>query len=422
MSSGASIRRQEQDGHFPEFYGWRKIMSKPVTVALAGIGGYGGFYVNALMQFAKEGKLQFVGGIDPNPERGDSFDLLQTKGVPIYDSLQSFYQNSFAELMIVSTPIHLHCAHACYALEHGSHLLCEKPLSATVEQAKLILGAQKKSGKIGAVGFQWCFSDAVLNLKRDILRGEFGKPRRLKTLVLWPRSKSYFSRNSWAGRIRTDSGEPVFDSVVSNATSHFLNNMFFVLGDSIEKSACPAKVTAELYRAYNIENYDTAALRCQTESGVEILFFASHVAERESGPDFLYEFEHGRVIYSGRNSDIIAEMDDGIIKNYGDPFAQPENKILSTIDAIETGAEIVCDIETAMSHTLCVGALHESAAEIVNFPSSMVAMIETENGVFTVAKGLGETLLKCYDGWTLPSEASPLPWTKPGNEIDLVTI
>ena len=257
-------------------------MRKPLAVAVAGISGYGGFYVEALTQYAKEDRLQFVGGIDPNPESSDSFQLLQSQKVPIYDSLESFYKKSFADLMIVSTPIHLHYVHTCYALEHGSHVLCEKPLCATVEQAQLMLETQKKTGKIAGVGFQWCFSDAVLNLKRDILRGDFGKPRRLKTLVLWPRSNGYFNRNSWAGRIKTDGGEPVFDSVVSNATAHFLHNMVFILGDSIGQSAYPTKVTAELYRANNIENFDTAAVRCQTATGVEILFIASHATEKES--------------------------------------------------------------------------------------------------------------------------------------------
>ena len=40
--------------------------------------------------------------------------------------------------------------------------------------------------KIVAIGYQWSFSDAIQKLKADVIAGIFGKPRRLKTLVLWP--------------------------------------------------------------------------------------------------------------------------------------------------------------------------------------------------------------------------------------------
>ena len=47
--------------------------------------------------------------------------------------------------------------------------------------------------------------------------------------------------------------------------------MFFILGSGNSSDAYPAAVQAELYRARDIENYDTAALRCWTQGGVEIL-------------------------------------------------------------------------------------------------------------------------------------------------------
>lgn len=49
------------------------------------------------------------------------------------------------------------CSHAectIYALEHGLHVLLEKPMTVTLDEAVAICRAEKKSGKIVSVGFQ----------------------------------------------------------------------------------------------------------------------------------------------------------------------------------------------------------------------------------------------------------------------------
>ena len=86
------------------------------------------------------------------------------------------------------------------------------------------------------------------------------------------------------------------DSVASNATAHYLHNMFYVLGDSVEKSAKPVKWLPS-YRANPIENFDTAAIRAKTEEGVEILFLTTHAVNIHPIPQFCYEFENARVVF-----------------------------------------------------------------------------------------------------------------------------
>ena len=159
---------------------------------------------------------------------------------------------------------------------HGSHVLCEKPLCVTPDQAREMMRARDAAGRQVSIGYQWSFSPVIQRLKRDILAGVLGEPRRLSTMVLWPRDETYYRRNRWAGRLYTGQGHPVFDSPVNNACAHYLHNMLYVLGDRVDASAAPARVTAELYRANGIETYDTAALRCWTSGGVEIVFVVSH--------------------------------------------------------------------------------------------------------------------------------------------------
>ena len=54
-------------------------------------------------------------------------------------------------------------------------------------------------------------------------------------MPLWPRDERYYSRNGWAGVKRTNDGTWILDSPTNNACAHFLHNMFYVLGDRIER-------------------------------------------------------------------------------------------------------------------------------------------------------------------------------------------
>ena len=80
-------------------------------------------------------------------------------------------------------------------------MLCEKPISATIQEARAMMAKEAETGRFVAVGYQWSFSDAIC-LKADVQAGVLGRPKRLKTLIFWPRNEEYYKR-SWAGKQKT---------------------------------------------------------------------------------------------------------------------------------------------------------------------------------------------------------------------------
>src|SRR5690606_38131700 len=99
----------------------------------------------------------------------------------------------------------------------------------------------------------------------------------------WPRGSSYFSRSNWAGRIRV--GDTwVLDSPANNAIAHHVNLPLFLLGPSLETSATPESVYAELYRAADIENFDTCSLRVQIAGNATLLVNFTHACVQNLGP------------------------------------------------------------------------------------------------------------------------------------------
>ena len=398
------------------------MASTTINVALVGIGGYGDHYLAALLDRPADDAVKLVGVVDPAAARARRFGDVRQRRIPVHEDLDALYAaGPQVDLVMLATPIHLHAPQTCAALAAGSSVLCEKPVGATVDDGRRMLAAERAAGgRFVAIGYQWSFSDAVQALKRDVMAGAFGRPRRLKTLACVPRTISYFRRNDWAGRIRTADGTPVYDSPVNNATAHFLHNMLYVLGPERELSARPASVQAELYRANDIENYDTAAVRCVTDSGAELLFYTSHAVPLAVGPVLRYEFERAVVYYEAETrSGIVARFHDGTVRRYGDPNADRHLKIWQCADAVRTGGRVACNVRSALAHAECVAAAQASMPQIQSFPPELVALQSWGGAPMKSVHALAAALVQCYDQSILPSEHRGLKWAVPGEVVYL---
>lgn len=386
-----------------------------VTVGLVGVGGYGGNYVRQLLDAGADAGTQLVGVVDPFAQNTPAWPSLQERQIPVYADLDAFYAEQCPDLLVIASPTHRHMPQTRTALRHGSHVLCEKPLAATVQDGLETLALEQASGRFVAIGYNWSFTPPILKLKQDIQSGGLGAPLRLRSLTLWPRWQVYYSRNRWAGHIHSEEGDWVLDSPLNNATAHHLHNMFFLLGDEVDQSALPVSVQAERYRANPIENYDTVAMRAHTADGVEILFYTAHPVKEELGPIFHFEFEEATVTYSGRDSEIIAQFHDGRVRSYGNPETDAHSlKLAHCVAAARQGTRPVCGIEAALAQTLCMNGVQESG-EIVDFPPQLLH-VEDGQGVI---EGLPAIFFGCYENSLLPSERDDVSWSRAGDVIDL---
>jgi predicted dehydrogenase len=182
-------------------------MASVVKVALAGISGYGDHYLGALLPNLRAKNFDFVGVVDPMPQRCRRLSELATRGIPLHETLDGLFCSTAVDLMLIVTPTHLHAPQTCMALSHGANVLCEKPVAGTVADAMRMLELQRTVKGFAAIGYQWSFSDAIQGAQARHHGGKLGKPIRMKSIALFPRPVSYFTRNDWAGRQKTAGGE-----------------------------------------------------------------------------------------------------------------------------------------------------------------------------------------------------------------------
>lgn len=387
-----------------------------LKILQVGIGGYGEAYLRPMLENLQNGRYELAGVVDPMADRSPLYGQLAAGGIPVHASVEDFYAGNRADLTIVAAPISFHRFYTVYALEHGSHVLCEKPTSATLEDAEAMGEAEQRTSRFVAIGFQWSFSQAMLAAKRDYLDGRFGRPVLFKSNVLWSRNWQYYARNNWAGRLRDRRGNWVLDSVAHNATAHYLHSLYFMHGAALNRSARPTALQAELYRANDIENFDTCALRAKTDEGCEVLFNASHAVECQGNPVMEYRYERATLAYNSKpglpENRLTAVFPDGTTRDYGAVDSGTEEKLESCLDAIETGAPVPCGIETAMPHLFTVNFLADNFA-VRPFPrESVVADGALEK---TYVPGLDDALRQCFAEEKLPHELG-CPWAAPAAE------
>jgi predicted dehydrogenase len=381
-------------------------------VLLAGIGGYGEIYIHELLN-GSGSAVEIAGIADPFAERSPWYGEIKSRNIPVYKTPGEFYQNHKTpgtDLAVIASPIHTHYGYILSALNNGSNVLCEKPVCADLRQIDTLIAKERETGLFAAIGYQLCFASHVLALKEDILRGVFGRPRRFKAMCLPRRGTRYYRRNNWAGRQQFE-GEPILDSPLNNACAHEVMNMLFLLGRNLSSAADVRSVRAELWRARpDIENYDAAAVRIQTEEDTELLFFTAHcIEEKQIGPLGEYVFEKG-IIRRGENAkdDFTAYFDDGQIKSYSpSPEEKRVQKLHDALESVRSGRRPVCSLETARPHLKCVLMAQEFPVKPVPEEKLVLGGKDTEDPYYYVP-GLAETFSRCYAENLMPSEGEIL--------------
>ncbi len=198
--------------------------------------------------------------------------------------------------------------------------------------------------------------------------------------------------------------------------AHFLHNLLYLAGPATDRSAMPASVEGELYRAHPIESCDTAMCRVALAGNLELVCLASHATAEAIQPRFRLEFEDATITCGEDTRTVVARIRGGGEIDYGAPDDTPQfKKLHDAIHAVHLPFPVVvCGPEAASAQTLAVNGLHESARNIVPFPEPLVR----RSGVDASVDGLGQILVRCYQEGRLPSELG-VAWASPGARVDL---
>jgi len=96
-------------------------------------------------------------------------------GVKTFTDWKKMAEDRGVDVVIISTPNHLHCEMATTFLDRGVHVFLEKPMGVNRDEMNKLLLAQRKSGKQLAIDFEMRASYGTLRAKEIIDSGELGE-------------------------------------------------------------------------------------------------------------------------------------------------------------------------------------------------------------------------------------------------------
>lgn len=171
-----------------------------LSIAIVGTGNISHNHIQGWAQFPE--RCRIVALVDIYPEKAEEkktrYGLTDAQ---VFSSHQAMLEAGLTiDVVDVCTPPYVHAAIAVDALNAGKHVLCEKPMAASLEECDAMITAQKASGKILSVIAQNRFTDAFWRLKTTVDSGLAGKICHAQVDSFWWRGHSYYDlwwRGTW---------------------------------------------------------------------------------------------------------------------------------------------------------------------------------------------------------------------------------
>ena len=180
-----------------------------IRIGMIGCGGYGRGHLKCL---ADHPEAEIVALADPSRK----MLAMARQQVPAvaeaatYANHSQMLKDTSLDAVVISTPHTQHCGQVIDALDAGCHVLCEKPLTSSVAEAKKVIARAKRKRRSVVVGFQRRF-EAMRRFVRSFIRDKaFGKPLFVQAFC----SQGWLTgtRGSWRQNPRLSGGGQLNDT------------------------------------------------------------------------------------------------------------------------------------------------------------------------------------------------------------------
>lgn len=144
---------------------------------IAGLGWWGRSWTDVLKIHPK---VQLIATVDPSSDARDW--SRENLAVAHFSNLDSAFQEIDVDAVLVTTPPKFHCPVLIDAIEHGKHVLVEKPLAASPDDAAKISTAVEKTDAKVMIGQGYRFMDSATILRQALQSGKIGELRAIRVL------------------------------------------------------------------------------------------------------------------------------------------------------------------------------------------------------------------------------------------------
>ena len=146
---------------------------RKLRIGFIGTGGIANSHMKAYKQFDD---VEVVAGADLIEGRAaDFFAKYDLPNVKCYTDYKQMIAENELDAVSICTYNRQHAGPAMYAMKHGLHVLLEKPMTVTLDEAVELCRVEKETGKILSIGFQPRFDPNMQEIGKIVRSGVLGK-------------------------------------------------------------------------------------------------------------------------------------------------------------------------------------------------------------------------------------------------------
>ena len=212
------------------------------------IGGGQGAFIGAFHRLSArmDDKYEFLSGcLSSTPEKAElsakELGLDLTRSYPDYKTMaeQESQRDDGVEVVSIVTPNHMHAGPAIKFLNKGIHVICDKPMTATMDDAHELMRAIKSSKAHFFLTHNYSGYPVIREMRSLVKNGELGNLRIVKGAYLqgWLGSKEEDSGSNKQAEWRTDPKRSGAAGAVGDIGSHTMHLLEFVTGLKCESVA-----------------------------------------------------------------------------------------------------------------------------------------------------------------------------------------
>jgi predicted dehydrogenase len=224
--------------------------------------------------------------------------LAAAYGVPhAYARWEDLLAAEHPDIVVVATPPHLHRAIVRAAASGGAHVLCEKPLATSREDAEGIVADVARSRRIGMTGFNWRFTAAMQKMRALMRDGAVGRILHVRGHWLGARWADEASPTTWR-MDRAQAGH----GAMGDMGVHLVDLVRWTCGSEFARVAAhagiayPAKPVAGTTKATDAEDF--VSLVGELTSGAAVSLVASRAAHGRNDHVLEISGTRGALAYS----------------------------------------------------------------------------------------------------------------------------
>jgi predicted dehydrogenase len=173
-----------------------------VRIGVIGLGNMGQYHVKYLREGAVTG-CTLTAVSDALPSRTEAM----ANELSVFGTSEALIRSGQVDAVLIATPHFSHTTIGIDALQHGLHVLVEKPISVHVADAARLLAAHTDPDLVFAAMFNLRLDARFLQLKRIITTGHLGRLQRVNWVMTdWFRTEAYYASSAWRATWRGEGG------------------------------------------------------------------------------------------------------------------------------------------------------------------------------------------------------------------------